>query len=90
MADLHAINLYVKKPTMPQHPHSILIRELGGPPKIRDFIKAQTGEVLSTQRISMWGKQGVAQKFRPLLVTMARSLRKSKFIPANFVLGAAA
>lgn len=72
------------------HEHAQLIDALGGPTKIARYIKEKTGVAVSSQNVSMWRKQGVAQKYRPLLVTMARQARKTKHIPENFILGAAA
>lgn len=45
---------------------------------------------VTTANVSMWRVNGIPHKYRPLLVIMARQLRKKKLVPVDFIFGAAA
>lgn len=75
---------------MARHAHAELVDGLGGPTEICRYIKEKTGVDVTTANVSMWRVNGIPHKYRPLLVIMARQLRKKKLVPVDFIFGAAA
>lgn len=69
------------------HEHAALIDALGGAAKIAKYISEETGKTITPQGVSMWKGRGIAEKYRRLIVKLARSKRKSNLIPAGFILG---